>query len=171
MKKLTLLFMLLIAGCSSPSKLVRSANPSTEFAFPLGLYKHDVQLTIVKSSENFHFNGLVRLEPKTIQVVALSPFGITLFKINDDLETNQIKTEIYVDQMKRFEPRILSYYEILKKMLTLKSSAIPAEQIPIRLDDTTLLKVGKYDQNHIPESMKIQNPNYEIEIKVTGYEI
>jgi hypothetical protein len=168
------LLALSLSACSSASKKVGSPETLSgrEYLFPIGLYKHDVHLTIVGPPERKqHFNGIVRIQPEQIQLAALTPFGTTAFRILEDRKTGQVTADIYVPQMEPLREKLLQYYSNLHQLLTLKTGSSPHPGTRITLKDQSVLTLGTFDQNQIPETMKLDGPQFSIDIKVTSYEI
>jgi hypothetical protein len=167
-------------GCSTPAKKISSHEIAKDFIFPYGIYKHDIQFQVLGhesadrretvAPQNYHFKGVIKLGPDLIQVVALSPFGTTVFKITDDLKKNQVTDEIYVDRVKPFEPKLLKYYGNLKTLLTTRRETLAPDQT-LAVDSETTIQFGKKDDNQIPETVKIMSRAYTVDIEVTGYEL
>ena len=190
-RPLLLSFLFLLAACSSTGyKKVTHPDLERKTLFPNGVYQHDIQLTIPSQAElaekDFHFNGVVKISSDAIVVVALSPFGTTLFKIAEDRITHKISDEIYMMQMRKFEPKLLEYYSVLRELLVLRGheevskelvwKETSPEGLPIRVELAhdqieAVFKFSKYDKNKIPEEITIEGEHFNVKIKVVGYEI
>lgn len=192
MKRFKYWILLFVLLCSCASQKIISQNVSRERLFPDGVYQHQVKLTIVKTDhsdeKSFSFSGIVKLDPAQVQVVVLSHFGTTVAKMIENRKSGEFKTEIYIDAMKKFEPKMKDYYSILRLLLLAKSSSpeknekglkwvktdetgFPTELITEGLDQNATFYVTKFDKNHYPEEMKIVHPKFSVEIQVSGYEI
>ena len=176
MKTLITLFLadLLIAGgCASP-RITTPGESAKVYVFPYGKYQHDVQLTIIGNTGNkpqhYHLNGVAKIDANLIQLVGLSAFGTTVFKITDHLDTGKLDDEIYLPQMKSHEDRVMAYYQVLKKLLTLKKQDAYHEGSVIEVEPGTEFIFGAFDQNQIPKKMTIHSPHFDVEIEVTRYD-
>jgi len=166
------LMFVAMTACASQTRNVRSAQLAKDIVFPLGVYQHDVKLEIHGPKiQSYRFKGVVKISRDNIRVVALSPMGTTVFMVLDDLKTGKVRSEVYMERMRRFQSRINDYYFTIKKLLTLKSVRDLREGSHLAIDPRTVFVFGKWDRHHIPEVVKIKTPQYSVEIKVTGYEI
>ena len=186
----TLIFISI--GCSTAPKMKPTLNLNREFLLPTGTYHHNVQLILninqPGQTKNFRMIGLVRKDEEQISTIALSPLGFTLFKVTDHLKTGEISYEIFIEQIKKHESKIQAYYLILKKLLTLKTlpEADPTlhwdqrsaeglpEQVSIKNspdEKPSTFHLSKYDPNHIPLQITIEDPNFKVEVEVSSYEI
>jgi hypothetical protein len=160
--------------------------------FPNGTYKHEVKLLLparegMPEEKSFNFNGLVRLEDAKIQVVVFSFFGTTAFKIIEDLKTGEVKSEVYVGVLRKFEPRIQDYYKILREVLLAGSVApsegsrlkwvrtddrgLPLEVETVGLEKNAVFKLSRFDEHRIPAEFLIEHPHFKVTVKVASYEL
>ena len=172
------------------SKIKHHPEEFSKTLFPTGIYHQDVKLTILKtehlSEQKYHFQGVVRLSSKEIQVVVLSPFGTTEFKILENLLTHEIKAEIYRDSLKKFEPKLKDYYGMLRLILLAKSHAeedefltwtkISREGLPLELESKNReapvhFSVQNYDANLIPSQIEIRHTQFQVVVTVESYDI
>ncbi|HEX4923324.1 MAG TPA: hypothetical protein VFV50_04530 [Bdellovibrionales bacterium] len=174
------------AGCASAPKVSGVAPKQRETLLPNGTYRHSVRLSISLSSgrREFTLDGVVSTGEKQIQVVGLSLFGTTEFRITDNLDDNRVTVEIYRDGLKRAENKIREYYATLRLFLTAKA-AKEHERIliwaqtdgggrPVLLrvpGASTEFRPASYDHNGIPMSLEIKSDSFDARIKVTAYEI
>jgi hypothetical protein len=174
-RSLSFLFILVVslAGCASP-RVTTPGESAKTYIFPYGKYQHDVQLTILGDAGDTpthqHLNGLVKIDANTIQIVGLSPFGTTVFKISDHLDTGKIEDEIYLPQLKAHADRVLAFYQVLKKLLLLKKDHSYHEGSAIEVEPGTEFIFGAFDKNQIPKKMTIHSAHFEVEIEVTRYD-
>ena len=179
-----------ITSCSSSQKHV-SGSVSHDKLFPYGTYMHKVTLTLLarddRAEKKFKFSGVVQLKPDAIHVVGLSFLGTTAFKVDEDRKTGEIETAVYVDQMKKYEPRLREYYLILREILVADSSpnlderhlkvirtnekGFPVEMETMGFAKNAALKLSDFDQNGIPGVFVIEQANFSVTVQVTGYEI
>jgi hypothetical protein len=168
-----LAFLFLLGGCASP-RVTTPGESAKTYVFPYGKYQHNVELTLFGNAGDAplhqHLNGVAKIDAKMIQVVGLSPFGTTVFKITDHLNTGKIEDEIYLPQMKAHEDRVLAFYQLLKKLLLLKKNPAYQEGSVIEVESGTEFTFGAFDQNQIPKKMTIHSARFEVEIEVTRYD-
>lgn len=185
-----LCFKLLGCAHSDFKSLAISEGLNTR-VFPDGVYQHNVVLLISGdrvTQKKFEFKGVVRLTPAAIQLVGLGPFGFTVFKVTEDLVTQEIKTEIYVEQLKKYEAKIPQYYALLRLVLVAKrgeneknsekikwkktdSNGYPLEAETQGFEKNAVLSFTKYDQRHIPIEMTIVHPDFSVFLGVSSYDI
>jgi hypothetical protein len=157
---------------SCASQKVVSSEVAANRLFPDGNYRHKVSLTLPARASaperKFDFTGVVQIKSDVIRVVVLSFFGTTAFKINDDLKTGNIDTEIYVPQLKKFEPKIRAYYAALRQVLLSGPKPQGEEE---KLDNAATFKITSYDDHHIPSEFEIHHPDFLVDVKVVSYEL
>jgi len=175
------LMFLLLAACTSAPKTAGTATAERERLFPFGTYRHKVELKA--GGREFGLVGVVELRAERVQVVGLSAFGTTEFRIVESVSDGKIAIEIFREQLKKFEPRILEYYSVLRSLFRAKmkreteTDLVWAENAPAgpaRLLDPkngSEFKIFNYDSNAVPLGLEISHPKFSARIKVTGYEI
>lgn len=155
----------LIATACSTSGL--HEQPSNRL-FPYGVYKHDVGVTFQQEGKDqFHrFFGILELRPETTRMVALSPFGTTVFRLTEDKKTHQISMEFAFEPLRRLEERFRQFYSMVQA-----SSDLPMDW---KQNIGALEKVGfevvSYRKDGIPKEMKLQNSRFSVRIEVMNYE-
>lgn len=172
---LALLFLFapaLLASCSSSQKHVGGAVSQGKL-FPDGTYEHKVTILIAAkegvAERKIELTGVVQLKADAIHVVGLSYFGTTAFKIDENRATGEIKTEVFIDQMKKYEAHLKEFYLLLREVLLAQGhpqfirTGNKATPIEVRLSG--------FDQNGIPAEFAIENSNFSVKVRVTGYEI
>ena len=178
-------------GCAS--KQIVSESVARTRLFPNGVYRHKVRLTIASHGDvpekKFDFDGVVRISDDAIRVVVLSFFGTTLVKINDDLKKGEVTSEVFIEPMKKFEPKLREYYSVLKLVLISPAThagesantpvvwnKVNEKGLPLELKTTADSKdveflFNSYDKSDIPESVLVKHPSFTADIQVTGYEL
>jgi hypothetical protein len=165
-----LVFILAALGCST-SKVNLHPDDVRENIFPNGIYRHSVVLTLQPSNKSYEFNGVVKLTPEEVTIVVLSYFGTTEFRIHENLKTNEIQSEIYREQFKKFEPKLREYYSALRFILLAKNENNPTSlQAPIN-GKLINFELSGYDKNRIPEKLEIKSEHFSVKVKITQYEI
>jgi hypothetical protein len=118
-------------------------------------------------SQKFSFQGVVKIGQDRIDVVGLSPFGATLFKLSEERGTGHVEFESFIDSLKGHESKFKEYYAVLKLLLTAPHDFSESfEAMP-----NTKFIFKKYDKSGIPQQIMIQHPKFSIDITVTGYDI
>jgi len=179
-----------LMSCASPRKTV-SGSVTHEKLFPYGTYMQKVSLTLPakagREEKNFNFNGVVQLKPDAIHVAGMSFFGTTAFKIDEDRKTGEIKTEVYVEQMKKYEPRLKEYYQILReiliadakpshdsshlKWLRTNEKGLPVEMETVGFDKNAVFRLDGFDENGIPSEFSIDQDTFSVKVQVSSYDI
>ena len=185
MKRLVVLF-LIVASCAGAPKTSRVATSDRDRLFPFGTYRHKVDLTVKLNSEknrSFKLDGIVDLREEKIQVIGISAFGTTEFKIVEDRKSGAISIEIYRDQLKKAENRFRDYYSVLRRLLDAKMKrGADSELVWAEFDETGPLKLteartgstfylSQFDRNKIPTALEVHHREFSALIKVVGYEL
>lgn len=156
---------------SCSSRNIRPPSLSQNLLFPLGTYQHKVNITTSPTpehkSQNFSFTGVVQISLERIQVVGLSPFGATLFKLTEERSSEKLMFDSFIDAFKGHEAKFQEYYPALKHLLTAPHNfSSTSKSMP-----NTHFTIKSYDKNGIPERIEIQDSKFSIDIRVTGYDI
>ncbi|MBX2994208.1 MAG: hypothetical protein KF681_05290 [Bdellovibrionaceae bacterium] len=189
---LAFLPLLFLAACSSaPKKTVQTKPeaPPRTLIFPYGSYQHLVHVAVKnpknKGPSQMDFQGAFTFTGEQISLIALSGFGTTVFRVDENVQTSEVKVQTYVPALEKYEPRIRGYYAILRDVLTTPLAGTPAKAkilartesgFPSEIEvpgDTGPIRarLGGYDENDIPKSVLITHPDFELDVKVQGYEI
>jgi hypothetical protein len=169
MKKLLILLLIsTFFGCQT-AKVNNHKGANQNRLFPYGTYEHAVTVKVKRPQEkSYHFNGVVKLGEERIEIVAMSFLGTTEFRIQDDFKTKAIKVDIYRDSVKQFEPRLREYYGILKLIFELP----PQPPTDIKWKNQVIhFVVTSYDKDGVPEKIHVVHTDFDIDIKVTSYDI
>jgi hypothetical protein len=173
MKNILILFLFFLAACQSggihpvPTSAHKAANKN--LLFPLGIYQHKITLHPAKGKTRT-FNGVVALTENEIQVVGLSPFNTTFFRIKDRLDTKTFDTKFYFPLPKKAKLKFHEFYSALKETLLLKkNSKRPTKAINPQLG--IQFEFSSYDKNNIPRLIQITHPFFKASIEVTSYEL
>jgi len=155
--------------------------------FPLGVYEQRITLRPEDPKKNPQaFRGILSLAQDKIQVVGLSPFGNTVFNIQEDRVTQKVKTEIYHQKLKALEDRIKEYYSVVRSILMAPragdwSQGITVERRdsqgrPLRVilpiaEGNRILLFKKYDDAGIPKELSFDTEGYWVSILVKSYQL
>jgi len=177
----SLLFFLgmwLLSSCSHYQ--IADKDKTTNRLYPDGTYRHDITLELPQGKTQ-RFQGVVSLTPQTIVIVGLSAFGTTLFRITDK---DQVNVEIFFEPLKKYEPKLQQFYRLLKTMLLLSVNGGSADA-GIRTTDPhgrlqsmviddrskTRLIFGDYDEHNVPLHVRVEREEFNVDVRVKGYEI
>jgi hypothetical protein len=191
MRKKIFAFLLLpfLLACSHVVK--KNPEGPRTLLFPYGEYRHDVHVHLVKAPEKgpqeMDFHGVVSLQKEKILMLGLSPFGTTLFRVEENRESGDIQIESSIDAIKKHEDRIKNFYKAIREVLTLPISGFeqnPFVQVlgrnekgfPSRFhmkssQGSLNVDLLKFDAEDIPREIDLDSENFSLKIKVTGYEI
>lgn len=153
--------LLLTLGCASQP---RKPIPESQLAYPYGTYQHHVKVHVLAPERRNELRGVVQSSAERLQVVGLTPFGTTAFRIVENMKTGEIKKEFFVDVIRQNEERFMFFYAMIKELLY-----APKGKLEFRVRDANY-KLSKPDQDGIYRLVEIKNPQVELNIEVTGYE-
>lgn len=175
-----LLALLVLCACTTTGPKVKIVR---ENLFPSGTYEQKINLILSKTETSperqFSFHGILKMDKDKILVLALSPFGTTEFKLEDDGKS--VKTEIYREAMKKAKDKITDYYVVFKPLLKAKQSKSSEKNLiwekedslglPVKLrKDENIFSIKRYDQNCVPTFISIASKGFKVDVRVTEYE-
>ncbi len=178
--------LIFLAACGTTRKVGTSDFNSEALLFPYGNYRHRVSIQLGQEPDKkMNFSGVVQLKEDVIRIAALSPLGVTVFKVTENRKTGEIKSEVFLEAMKKHESKVSEYYALLRVLLTapnraggsaLKWEKRDSEGRPLEAKATSAGQEGTlrflaYDQNGVPEKVVIESAKFTVEIEVAGYEI
>lgn len=174
MKNVFILFLTLtLAACQSAGiqPIHTSGHKAVDktLLFPLGIYQHKITLVTAKGKQRT-FNGVLALTENQIQVVGLSPFNTTFFRIKDMLDTKTFDAKFYFPLPKKAKLKFHEFYSALKESLLLKKNS----KRPVKMINQKLgiqFEFSSYDKNNIPRLIQITHPFFRAVIEVTSYEL
>lgn len=153
-------FALTLIGCTHSPPL---AEPG-QGAFPFGSYQHLVHVHVNKNGvPDMDLRGVVRASDQRIQVVGLSTMNTTLFRIDENLRTGEIKKEFYLDVMRKHESRFMEFYKLIRALLTL-----PKGVTEVRQNGAQFL-LSQPDDRGIYRRISILHPYVQLQIEVSDY--
>lgn len=154
--------------------------------FPNGQYYHSIHLKILepgKDEREFRFTGAVSIEPDAIHVVGLSPFGTTIFRIDEDRGSGAISAQVYLDAMKKHEQQLRDFYSVIRLLLLTKKTAgsdLKRDSLGRPLDANISgpgvesglhFLFNHYDEHGVPDRVQILAPRFQVDLTVTGYDL
>lgn len=160
-----LLFVLAgLGGCThtpnSPSAATEPRAP-----YPYGRYQHDVRVQVHRPKEqDLTLSGAMKYSKSEIVLIGLSPMGLTLFRLTDDLEKNELKTEYFVDSLQQADPQIRAFYKDLREAIVSKDP-----RTRFARNGTTFV-FADLDEQKVPRTFYLANPYFEVTVKVASHE-
>jgi hypothetical protein len=187
MNKLITVFLIFgllagMCGCSSLQKHL-SATADRHLLFPPGVYTHQVEIETA-AQKKYSFRGIVKISADRVTVIGLSPFQTTVFKIDENRKTKEIKADLYEDTLERHRDSLLEFYSTLSAFLTLPKNGVDPrvkivardsqgklKEIEVTLrGQPTRVRIDHYDTNEIAEQFEIMHPKFNVVVTVVGYE-
>ena len=145
---------------------VTHINPNRPHLFPPGVYYHRIIVTDSKGKKR-EFKGILKLEKESLNLVGLSRFDTTFFKLSEDLNAQNPKSVVYkfyYPVPKSFEEKFIFFYHSLKKIVTLPLKESPSSK---KMD----ILLSHYDENKIPRMMEIKQKNFSVLILLENYQV
>jgi hypothetical protein len=159
---LSILFILtVLPACAH--KLVAPTDRGTGL-FPYGTYQHNVKIHIMTPERFLEMQGVVNYSHGQLKVVGLSTFNTTVFRIEERLDTGEIKKEFYLDIVKRNEDRFMKLYHLIRGLITANK-----DQTDFTKDGARFL-VSELDANGIYRKVHIDHEQFTLDIDVAGYQ-
>lgn len=159
--KWTLALALLLTACThAPVK-----PPVGGGLYPYGAYKHSVKIHIDKPEpRTMDMRGALKVDAEKLRVVGLSPIGTTVFRIEEDFKTGEIKKEFYLEIMRKNSGRFMEFYTIIRELLTAPKGQTEFERRGAKFT------VSRPDENGIYRTVHVVHPQVTLDIEVTGYD-
>jgi hypothetical protein len=167
-KSLQLIAFLLFAGCAHHS-IATVGVASRRTLIPVGSHQQSVIVHLKKNKingkESMRFNGVLDVREDHVQLIGLTPFGSTLFRLREDLKTGEVVFETDNEQMKRAEPYIKSTYYPIREMLKIpyppSRSDAAAGAIKFHFEN--------FNAQDLPLKVLVDTPDFDLEILEDGY--
>ena len=162
MRVILFLALLLTACTHAPPKV-----PQGTGLFPYGAYRHKVNIQVLepKDVRPMEMRGAVSVTAQEIRVVGLSTFGTTIFRIEENLKTGEIKKEYYLEIIKKNPQRFVEFYYLIRELLTAPKDATSFERRGAHFT------ISAPDSQGIFRKVHVVNSQVELNIEVTGYEL
>ena len=163
------------AGCAHKAVMTEPA-PDRVTLIPYGVHQQSVTVTVKRGPEGqelppsapkkMSFSGVLDHRAERTQLIGLTPFGSTLFKLIDDTKAGTLTFTTDNAQMKKAEPYLKSTYAPLRELLKLP---YPPKIGAIQKGDVNF-KFEKYSASEIPMRVLVETPNFDLVILEDGYE-
>lgn len=133
--------------------------------YPMGKYQHAVKIQVQQPTpRTMEMHGVVSINDEQLKVVGLSSFGTTVFRIEENLKTGEMKKEFYLEIMQKHEDRFLEFYKLIRELLTAPKGITEFERQGAKF------RVSEPDAQGIYRKVHIEHPQVVLDIEVTGYE-
>jgi hypothetical protein len=155
-----LLFSLTLSACAhAPLKI-----PEGGGIYPFGKYQHDVKIRTIEPARTMEMKGVVAYSPESIKVVGLSSFNTTVFKIEENLKTGEIKKEFFLEIIRKHADRFMNFYYLIRELITAPkgATAFAKHGAQFTLSDP--------DKNGIYTKVHIEHPQVVIDVEVDDYD-
>lgn len=171
----TLLLIISISGCAHEKIVLAPASDRT-ILVPYGVHRQSVTVTIKKvptdpkaaaqTPKTMNFSGVMDHRAERTQLIGLTPFGSTLFRLVDDPKTKTLTFTTDNDQMKKAEPYLKATYAPIREMLKVPYPPVTREvtkgDFKFRFED--------FNAQEMPMKILIFTPDFDLTIKEEGYE-
>ncbi|MGZ3722662.1 MAG: hypothetical protein ACXVA9_07030 [Bdellovibrionales bacterium] len=159
---LSLSALLLCVACGH--KTLRA--PEGNGIYPYGKYQHSVKVKAVVPGQEriMEMRGVVSYSADFIRVIGLSTFGTTLFRIEENLKTGELKKEFYMDVIRQHEERFIGFYRMIRELLT-----APKGSTDFKRGDAHFA-LSEPDDHAVYRKIHVDHPQVVLDIKVDDYE-
>jgi hypothetical protein len=160
---LMLLGMALVsAGCAHQA--LHAPPPSGDRIYPYGVYQHKVEIHIIDPPRDFALKGVVKFQPEGLNVVGLSNFGTTVFRITENFKTGEIKKDFYLEIMKQNSQRFEYFYSLIRELLLTPKNTTRFTK------NGAKFTLSRPDENQIYRHAHIEHSQFILDIEVTDYD-
>ncbi len=171
-----------VSGCANLSNSAyRSLGPySGGVLLREGIYLQDVWIQ-PREGKEIHFQGVLKRGSGGISISGVSPFGTTVFRLVDFPSLNsEPKVEIFVEEMKGFQSRFVSFYKGFRPLLLLNDK--PSEKNilvneryfdlrprTLKASADVILAIEAYDQEGNASKITLQGSQWTARIVLREY--
>jgi hypothetical protein len=167
-KIMSVIISALLAGCAHST--IAQLGPSVrKTLIPIGSHQQSVIVHLKKvklnRKDSMRFSGVLDVREDRVQLIGLTPFGSTLFRVKEDLKTGNVVFETDNEQMKKAEPYVKSTYRPIREMLK-----IPYP--PVRSEATVgdiKFRFENFNAQDLPLKILVDTPDFNLEILEDGY--
>ena len=168
-----LLCSLLLWGCATNPKIA-TLKQNRFSLFPRGDYQQTVAVKVAKGEkvEDFDFNAIVKKEQKKFYLYGYSPFGMTLFKM-DQTESYEIKLNSSIAKVKNNEEFFKNIFILVKNIFSISGGEINLHKSNTNLTwqkSKAEISFFEFDNQGIPLKFIVEAPQYKIEVQTTSYQ-
>ena len=165
---MTILVSIFLSGCAHHT-IEALGTSARKTLIPIGSHQQSVTVHLNKAKLNgkdtMRFSGVLDVREDHVQLIGLTPFGSTLFRLREDLKTGAVVFETDNEQMKKAEPYVKSTYRPIGEMLK-----IPYP--PVRSEATSgdfKFHFEDFNAEDLPRKIRVETPDFNLEILEDGY--
>ena len=171
---------LALVACQSSPPLPPYESPgpySGGELFPSGIYQQKIRIQ-PRNGTAREFRGVLRRDGKKLEVIGLSPFSTSLFRIRDDLSQplGKESVEVFEPAFARYADRIAAFYQALRPLLSHRD---PSERKDLsRYPDGRLhqiqaaeleMSVLGYDPSGFAKMIELRRPGWTANVELMEY--
>lgn len=158
---LPLLLLLLLPSCATPP--LKTPLETGVGLYPFGTYQHQVQVEVFTPARTLNLHGVVSYQADAIKVIGLSPFGTTLFRIEENLKTGEIKKEFFMEAIRRHEERFVTLYKLIRQIITAPKGETDFTR------EQAHFQLSAPDAQGIYRKIQVTHSQFKLAIEVTSY--
>jgi hypothetical protein len=166
----TLLLIISFSGCAH-EKIYKIPVGGRTTLIPYGVHRQSVTVHVKKEGnanapKKMNFSGVMDYRADHTQLIGLSPFGSTLFRLNDDAKTKTLTFTTDNEQMKKAEPYLKATYAPIREMLAVPYPPLMREVVKGDLK----FRFEEFNDQEMPMKISITTPDFDLTIDEDGYE-
>ena len=153
---------LILLGCTqTPVK----TTPESPGIFPYGTYQHNVKIEVIAPPQTMNMHGVVSYSVRSLKVVGLSAFGTTVFRIEENLVTGELKKDFFVEVIRQHESAVMDFYQLVHTLITAPKGATDFTKGRARFSLRARDGLGIYRQ------IDLRDPRLNLHVEVTSYDL
>lgn len=157
-----ILALLILAGCAHKPVVI----PAGSGLYPFGKYQHHVEIhPKAAGAKAMEMRGVVAYDADAIKVIGLSSFGTTVFRIEENLKTGEIKKEFYLEIIRQHADRFIGFYKMIRALMI-----APKGSTDFKGGDAHFV-VSQPDASGIYRQIHVDHPQVILDVTVDDYEI
>jgi hypothetical protein len=133
--------------------------------YPFGKYQHKVKIKTREPERTMEMRGVVSYTPEAIKVIGLSTFNTTIFRIEENLKTGEIKKEFYLEIIRKHQDRFMNFYYLIRELITAPKGTIDFTRNGAHFTFSEPDKLGIYTKIHI------DHPQVLLDVEVDDYDL
>jgi hypothetical protein len=154
--------LLILAGCAHKPVVI----PPGSGLYPFGKYQHHVEIhPQAPGAKAMEMRGVVSYTADAIKVIGLSSFGTTVFRIEENLKTGEIKKEFYLEIIRRHADRFVGFYKMIRELMI-----APKDATDFKRGDAHFV-LSQADASGIYRKIHIDHPQVILDVTVDDYTI
>ena len=156
-----ILFCFLMVSCVHNA--IQPLANRGDLLFPYGTYRHNVDLVVLTgeetTSKKFNFVGVIQSSTEQIKMTALSPLGMSIFKVVENLRTEQVDVQIFMSSLEKYKNQFSDYYKLIRVLFSASLNK-----------DSESFKVLKRNAETYPEITEVTFRNQKNEFTLVSHQ-